>query len=144
MGAKCEKWEAYSRVFRVPFFRFLHFASGLAFTRKVKGFRGLFFRGINDTRNSHEMRKVYNECFVLWCVLRQTLAKCEKCIASLTIYRMFCYSTLSHHWYTRVGKSHTTNLVYCALHVCMLVVSCHGNVLFKLFHYHLQHHCPTM
>ncbi len=36
---------------------FSHFAPGSAFTRKVKGFRGLFFCGINKTWNSHEMWK---------------------------------------------------------------------------------------
>ncbi len=48
---------------------------------------------------------------------------------------------ICYNWYTGVGKSHATSLVYCVLHTCMLVIGCHGNALFKLFHYHLQHHC---
>ncbi len=57
-----------------PFFAFRisqHFAPGSAFTQKVKGFRGLFFRGINKTRNSYETRKVYCECFVFRGVFRK-------------------------------------------------------------------------
>ncbi len=72
---------ANSEVFRVTFFTFCtsflafrisqNFAPGLAFARKVKGFRGLFFRGINKTRNLHEIQKVYSECFVFCGVLRK-------------------------------------------------------------------------
>ncbi len=36
---------------------FLQFAPGSAFARKLKGFRGSFFHGINKTENSPEMRK---------------------------------------------------------------------------------------
>ncbi len=72
--------------FTPPFFRILqHFAPGLAFTQKVKEFRGLFFRGINITQNSHEIRKVYSECFVFRVVFRENIceipAKYEKYIA---------------------------------------------------------------
>ncbi len=62
--AKCEKRKVYSGVFRVTFFAFCisqHFTPGSAFVQKVKGFRGLFFRGINKIRNSHEIRKVYSQ-----------------------------------------------------------------------------------
>ncbi len=41
-----------------------HFAPGSAFARKVKGFCGLFFRGINKTQKLHGIRKVYSECFI--------------------------------------------------------------------------------
>ncbi len=94
MGAKCEKWKVYSGVFSATFcasflaFRILqHFAPGLAFTQKVKGFRGLFFRGINKTRNWHEVRKVYGECFIFCGVFREKRSKnvkYEKWIAGLT------------------------------------------------------------
>ncbi len=45
------------------------------------------FCGINKTRNSHEMRKVYSECFLFHCVFREKHlwnAKCENCVAGLT------------------------------------------------------------
>ncbi len=52
-----------------------------AFARKLKGFCGLFFRCINKTRNLHEVRKVYSECFVFRGVFRKNFreipAKCE-------------------------------------------------------------------
>ncbi len=64
----------YSGVFRITVFAFhiplfafrisQHFMPGSAFARKVKGFRGLLFCDINKTRNLHEIRKVYSECFV--------------------------------------------------------------------------------
>ncbi len=50
-------------LFRVPFFTFhisQHFLPGLTFVWKVKRFCGLFFRSINKTRNSHEIRKMYS------------------------------------------------------------------------------------
>ncbi len=57
---------------------FSHFVPGSAFTRKVKGFRGSFFHGINKTWNSYEMRKVYSECFVFCGVFfAKILAKCK-------------------------------------------------------------------
>ncbi len=55
-------------------FHFSYFVSGSAFTRKVKGFCSLFFRGINKTQNSHEIRKVYSECFVFVVCFAKTLA----------------------------------------------------------------------
>ncbi len=68
---KCEKWKVYRRVFCVTFFVFCtpffafcilqHFAPGSAIARKVKGFHGLFFCGINKTWNSHEIRKVFSQ-----------------------------------------------------------------------------------
>ncbi len=81
MGAKYEKRKVYNGVFhttfftfRTPFFIFRisqHFVSGSAFMRKLKVFRGLFFRGINKTRNSHEMRKMYSKCFIFCGVFRE-------------------------------------------------------------------------
>ncbi len=53
--------------FVLPFFTFRtlqHFTPGSAFAQNIKGFCGLLFCGINKTRNSHEIRKVYSECFV--------------------------------------------------------------------------------
>ncbi len=89
--AKCEKWEVYCGVFRFTFFavytgvgiraksqRILWFIfSWSAFVRKVKGFCGLFFRGINKTQNSYEIRKWYSECFVFRKNIRKIPAKCE-------------------------------------------------------------------
>ncbi len=57
---------------------FSHFALGLAFTRKVKGFRDLFFCGINKTQNLRKMRKVYCECFVFHGVFREKTRKMRK------------------------------------------------------------------
>ncbi len=85
--AKCEKWKCiagyFVSLFSHPFFHFSHFtafALGPAFMWKVKDFI-LFFRGINKTRNSHEIRKVYSECFVFCGVfrenIREILVKCE-------------------------------------------------------------------
>ncbi len=63
MGAKYETWKVHSNrrtshhflCVLCFFFGFLrHFTPGLAFMQKVEGF----------TRNSHEMRKVYSECFI--------------------------------------------------------------------------------
>ncbi len=95
MIVKCEKRKVYSRVFCVslfshftPFFCFSqHFVPVLAFVWKVEGFRGLFFCGINKTRNLHEIRKVYSECFVFCGVLRKHSqnAKYEKCISGLKL-----------------------------------------------------------
>ncbi len=73
----------YSEVFRAtffhilrPFFRFSqHFVPGSAFARKLKGFRDLFLSGINKTRNLHEIRKVYRECFVFGGVFRKNTGK---------------------------------------------------------------------
>ncbi len=74
----------YSEVFCVLFFTFCisqHFMPVLAFGQKVKGFRGLFFCGINKIRNSHEVQKVYSKCFVLCGVfcgnVSKIPAKCE-------------------------------------------------------------------
>ncbi len=81
--AKCKKQKVYSGVFRITFSEFyaafFAFCTGLIFVKKVKGFRGLFFCGINKIRNLHEIRKVYRECFVfrgMFCEMRN-----EKCIA---------------------------------------------------------------
>ncbi len=90
-----KKRKVYSGVFRAifsafcaPFFAFCisqHFAPGLAFARKLEGFCGLFFWGINITRNSHEMREVYSvSYFIVFCEKNSWHAKCEKCIAGLT------------------------------------------------------------
>ncbi len=85
-----QKKKVYSGVFRATFFACCisqHFEPGLAFAWKLKGFCGLFFCGINKTRNSHEMRKVYSKCFIFYCVFHgkhSWNAKCEKCIACLT------------------------------------------------------------
>ncbi len=64
--------------------------------RKFKGFRGLFFHGVNKTRNSHEIQEVYSECFVFRGVSQN--ATYEKCIASLSdilcrsmIFITYCY-----------------------------------------------------
>ncbi len=68
-------------------FRFSHFVPGSAFMRKQKGFRGLFFCGINKTQNSPGVRKVYSECFAFRGVflenIRKIHAKYDKCIADL-------------------------------------------------------------
>ncbi len=56
---------------------FSYFVPGSAFVQKVKGLCGLFFHGINKTRNSHEIRKVYSECFVFRGVFRRIATKCE-------------------------------------------------------------------
>ncbi len=61
-----------------PFFHFSHFAPGSAFARKLKGFRGLFFRSVNKTQNLPKMRKVYSECFAFCGVSRKHLRNsCE-------------------------------------------------------------------
>ncbi len=70
---------------------FSHFAplfSLFAFcTRKVKGFRGLFFHSINKTWNSHEIWKVYSKCFVFCDVFRENIrkipAKYKICMAAI-------------------------------------------------------------
>ncbi len=79
-------------LFSRPFFYFSHFAAFCtrsAFAGKVKGFRGLFFRGINKTRNLHEIRKMHSECFVFCGVFRENIRKIsmkyEKCLAGLTL-----------------------------------------------------------
>ncbi len=70
-----KKRKVYSRVLCATLFVFhdlflvfcisQHFAPGSAFAWKLKGFCGLFFRGIN------EMRKVYSECFIFHSVFRE-------------------------------------------------------------------------
>ncbi len=71
------------------FFRFLHFALGSAFTQKLEGFCGLFFRGINKTRNLFEMRKCivsvsyFAVCFAKTFAKYPRNAKYKKCIAGL-------------------------------------------------------------
>ncbi len=87
MIAKCEKQKYTAGYFASRFsrfasvFHFLHFAPGLAIARKVIGFRSLFFRGINKTQNSHEIRKVYSECCIfcgIFCEnIREIPVKCE-------------------------------------------------------------------
>ncbi len=87
---KHEKEKLYSGVFCVTSFAslFLLFAfcsilyQGWHSCEKYKGFCGLFFRGINKTRNSHEIRKVYSECFIFCGVfceknISEIPAKCE-------------------------------------------------------------------
>ncbi len=65
-----------------------HFVIGSAFTQKVKEFLGLFFRGINKTRNSHEIKKCI-VCFVLHGVFCENICKIpvkyEKCISGLSL-----------------------------------------------------------
>ncbi len=71
-GSETRKTKSVWRGISRHFFRFSqHFVPGSAFTRKLKGFPGLFFHGINKTRNSHEMRKVYSVCFVFCGVFRE-------------------------------------------------------------------------
>ncbi len=116
MGAACEKWKVYSGVFHVLFFAFhisQHFAPGPAFMGKLKGFCGLFFRGINKTRNLHEIRKVYSECFT-FCGVSRTHSwnvKYEKCIAGLTVgdifHTLFNVACLSHTLSTRFEPLYT-------------------------------------
>ncbi len=50
---------------------FSRFAQGSVFAQKAKEFCGLFFRNINKTRNSYEIRKVYSECFIFRVVFRE-------------------------------------------------------------------------
>ncbi len=50
---------------------FSHFVPGLAFTRKVKRFRGFFFHGINKTWNSHKMWKMSSKYFVFCGAFRE-------------------------------------------------------------------------
>ncbi len=92
MSVKCEKRKVYSGVFCITFFAFRisqHFTPGSAFARKLKGLRGLFFRSINKTRNSHEMRKYIVSVSYFVVYYAKTFAKYpqnakyEKCIASL-------------------------------------------------------------
>ncbi len=67
---------------------FSHFAPGSAFTRKLKGFCGLFFRSINKTRNSPKCEKcIVSGVRILWCVSQKHSrnAKYGKCIAGLTV-----------------------------------------------------------
>ncbi len=54
---------------------FLRFLPGSALTRKVKRFHSLFFRGINKTRNLHEIQKVYSERFIFCGVFRENTPK---------------------------------------------------------------------
>ncbi len=65
---------------------FSHFTPGSAFARKVKGFCGLVFRGINKIQNSHEIETCIVMFCILWCVLQKHLqnTKYEKCIVCLT------------------------------------------------------------
>ncbi len=58
-----------------PLFCFSHFAPELSFMWKVEGFHGLFFCGINETWNSHEIRKVYKECLIFCAVFPENI--CE-------------------------------------------------------------------
>ncbi len=66
-------WGISCHFFRVlrPFFRFSHFAPGLVFTQKLKGFRGLFIRHINKKRNLPKMLKMCSECFAFRGVFRE-------------------------------------------------------------------------
>ncbi len=57
---------------------FSHFAPGSVFAQKLKGFRSLFFRGINKTQNSAEMQKGYSECFAFLGAFRKNIRKIRK------------------------------------------------------------------
>ncbi len=57
-NTKHEKQKMCSELFHITFFTFRvifrifqYFAPGLAFSRNVRGFHGLFFRSINETQN---------------------------------------------------------------------------------------------
>ncbi len=91
---------------------FLLFAPGSAFTWKVKGFHDLFFCGINKTRNSHEMWKCIVSILYFVVCFAKTLAKCEKCIASLTLFQIVkkCIHILVSGLSPRVPKGCSYNL----------------------------------
>ncbi len=57
-----------------------HFAPGSTIERKLQGFHGLFFRGINKTQNSPEMQKVYSECFSFCDVFLKNIREIQKSI----------------------------------------------------------------
>ncbi len=66
--------------FRTPFFSFgilQHFTPGLAFMHKVKGFCGLFFRGINKTRNWIKYEKCIVSVLYFVVCFAKIFAKCE-------------------------------------------------------------------
>ncbi len=102
--------------FRAPFFVFCisqNFKSGSAFMRKVKEFQGLFFSSINKTRNSHEIGKVYSECFVA--CFAKTFAKCEirKVYSWLYTYRFSRFDMFVHcfvNYFVRLRTNHYTLL----------------------------------
>ncbi len=91
--AKCKKQKVHSKVFHVTFFAFhapffafrilQHFTPGSAFAQKVKGFRGLFFHGINKIQNSQEIWKcIVGVSYFVVCFVK-TFVKYKKCIARL-------------------------------------------------------------
>ncbi len=78
-------WNVLRHFFRVsrPFFHFSqHFVPGLTFGWKVRGFCGLFFRGINKIRNLHEIWK----CIVSVSYFMVCYVKYKTCIAGLTTF----------------------------------------------------------
>ncbi len=103
--AKCEKQKVYSEVFCVTFFAFCasFFAFGISqlgqhSCKNSKGFRGLLLRGINKTRNSHEMRKVLVSvsysmaCFAKTFVKYSQNTKYKECIAGLQVFISLTFS----------------------------------------------------
>ncbi len=130
MGAKCEKRKVYSGIFQVTFFAFRtpfftfcisqHFTPGSTFAQKLKGFRGLFLRGINKAWNSPEMRKVHSEYFVFCSVFRKKtfakyarIAKYEKCTAGLrcsTSANKLIELEYYYIWYLNVSVSWSKNI----------------------------------
>ncbi len=85
-----KKRKVYSGLFCVTFLLFPFCARVDIHAKTQKDFVVYFFHSINKTWNSHEMQKVFSECFVFcasFCKnIREIPAKCEiqKCIAGLT------------------------------------------------------------
>ncbi len=102
MIAKCEKQKVFSGVFRVTFFVFRasfftsHFTTRSAFTQKVNEFCGLFFRGINKTRNLYDIRKVYSEYFIFRGAFRKNIREIPvKCEIRKVYSRPYCSSNIN-------------------------------------------------
>ncbi len=78
-------------------FCFLHFAPGSALARKLNRILWFIFCDINKTQNSHELRKLYSECFVFRVVFRENIrkipAKCEIRKVYCRPYTLFTKST---------------------------------------------------
>ncbi len=101
------------------FFRISH--QGGPSRKNSKGFRDLFFCGVNKTQKSHEMWKVYSECFVfrgvLWKHSQNT--KYKKCIAGLKVLGWPLYGMSSALFLLAV------NLVpseHCSLCQCFIAI----------------------
>ncbi len=109
-----------------PLFCFSHFASGLAFARKLKRFRSLFFRGINKMWNAHEMWKcIVSASYFVVCFAKNTREMWN--VKSVWPYRLACRKFHEEHFLSQKFFSSLIELAILTKHWIWGPRTCHAS-----------------